>query len=118
MEVKFRKWGCLDSVGCVLSLGLLPLFLWLNRRGTPVRLTEEEMILSNGQRIPWNSFTSVKATQMYFKGTRSSKGSYTGTRFNMKHSGGKVNFATSRVENEREVVQFILSHVPRQVVNQ
>lgn len=117
MEVKYRRFGCLDGIGCVFSLGLLPLLLWFSMRQSPTQLTEQEMILSNGKRIPWDQFTSAKATDMYFKGSASSKGAYMGTRFNLKHAGGTIKFSTNRMDNGREVVQYIYNHVPPHLLN-
>ena len=116
MEVQFKRFGCLDGIGCVFSLGLLPLMLWLAKRQTPVTLTDQEMILNNGKSIPWDQFTSMKATQMYYKARMGSKGAYMGTRFTLKHTNGTLKFGTGRMTNEPAVVQFIMSHLPENIV--
>ena len=116
IEVKHRPFGCLDAAGCVLSLGFLPLMLFFQRRSTPQTLTNEGMTLSNGKTIRWNEFTDARITHVNFKGSASSKGSYMGTRFDLKHPQGSVKFNTQRLENGVEVVNFITQHLPQGIV--
>ena len=116
IEVKHKRFGCLDAAGCVLSLGLLPVILFFSARSTPKTLTNETMILSNGKSIRWNEFTNAKITHVNFKGSASSKGSYMGTRFDLKYPQGSIKFNTQRLENGVEVVNFITQHLPQQIV--
>jgi hypothetical protein len=116
MDVQLRGFACLDVAGCFLSLGLLPIILFLQINSLPKRLTDEALITRSGKSIPWNQFTKATITHHYVKGSASSKGSYTGTRFNLTYPGGKLNFYTMRVANNNEVVQFITSHLPANII--
>jgi hypothetical protein len=111
MEVQFRPLGCLDYLGCVLSLGFLPLFLWFYRRQLPARLTEEAMVLRSGKEIPWSQFTRAKATKFYYGNA------FIGTRYELWHPTGKVEIGTDKVQNAQAVEQFVLSHLPRSAVD-
>lgn len=115
MDVKLRGLGCLDVAGCFLSLGLLPVMTYLQINSLPKQLNEEALITRHGKAIPWSYFTTAKVTDLYVKGTASSKGSYTGTRFELKYPDGQLKFDTVRVENNTEVVQFINAHLPRNI---
>ncbi len=110
MEVKLKPSGCADKLGCVLSFGLLPLLAMSRRKQTPSSLTEQEMILTNGQHIPWSNFTHVQATDVYLN-----RG-FIGTRYVLKHTGGKVAFGTDKIANAEDTVRFIRAHLPAQVV--
>jgi hypothetical protein len=106
----------MDMAGCVLSLGLLPVIIFFSARSTPKSLTNDAMILSNGKSIRWNEFTSARITNVNFKGSSSSKGTYLGTRYELKYPNGSVKFGTQRLENGVEVVNFINQHLPPQIV--
>lgn len=111
MEVKHKKGGCTEQLGCVFSLGLLPLMLAMQRNQMPVTFSDTEMILKNGTRIPWANFTRMTATDVYLNR------SFVRTQYVLNHANGKVAFGSDKIENAQEVVQFMLGHLPRNVVN-
>jgi hypothetical protein len=106
MDVTYRSKGCLDIFASVLSLGLLPLMLWLQRQRMPAQLTDELMILHNGTQIPWSAYTKATATKVFLNRR------YIGTRFVFTHPSGKVELPTDRVEQPQVVTDFILRHLP------
>lgn len=111
MEVQYNeRKGCVWVAGAVLSLGLLPL---LNRRAdrqAPVRLTEDEMVLRNGRRIPWSTFNRVTATDVYLGSGLSKR--YVRTVYALKYPEGTIRLATDSLRDADRVVDFVLSHVP------
>jgi hypothetical protein len=116
MEVKIRRWGCLETVGCVLSFGVLPLMLFLQINSLPRQLTADALITRSGKTIRWSEFTKAKITHHYVKASASSKGTYTGTHFDLSYDGGRLKFYTQRVANHSEVVAFITAHLPQNIV--
>ncbi len=118
MDVKVRGAGCLDVLGCFLSLGVLPIMLMMQTRSIPRQVTEEGFVTSSGKSIPWSQFTAAKVTHYYVKASNLSKGSYTGTRFELRHADGTLKFTSSRIINGKEVIDFILSHLPPDIVTQ
>jgi hypothetical protein len=103
--------GCLWTAGGVLSLGLMPLLLRAHERQLPATLTDEEMVLRNGKRIPWSQFTGATGTKVYLEKT------YVGTRWILKHPGGKVVIQTNQIHDPDQVMEFIMSHLPPQALN-
>jgi hypothetical protein len=116
MEVKIRRWGCLESAGCVLSFGVLPLMLFLQINNLPRQLTADALVTRSGKTIRWSEFTKAKITHHYVKATASSRGQYNGTRYELTYPGGILKFYTLRVANNTEVVEFIRTHLPPNVV--
>jgi hypothetical protein len=111
MEVRHKKGGCAEQMGCVFSLGLLPLMLAQQRKQMPISLTEAEMVLKNGTRIPWGNFTRMTATDVYLNRA------FVRTQYALNHTNGKVMFGSDKIENSQEVIQFMLNHLPRNIVN-
>src|SRR5690606_25532202 len=111
MEVQYNeRKGCVWVAGAVFSLGLLSL---LNRRAdrqAPVRLTEDEMVLRNGRRIPWSTFNRVTATDVYLGSGLSKR--YVRTVYALKYPEGTIRLATDYLRDADRVVDFVLSHVP------
>src|SRR5688500_3051486 len=110
MEVKIRGMGCVDTAGCFVSLGLIPIMIFMQINSLPRELTDEALITRNGKPIPWSAFTKAKITHQLVKATQRSKGTYQGTHFELSHPGGKLKFYTFRVANNEEVVSFITNH--------
>jgi hypothetical protein len=100
--------GCVWVMGAVFSLGLLPLLAGRAARTTPERLTEEEMILRNGTRIPWGQFTGAKATEVFLNRR------YIRTRYVFTYTGGTVALENDRVHDSERVIGYILAHLPPQ----
>lgn len=107
-----RNKGCMWAATAVLSLGLAPLVVGRYYRQAPRRLTEEEMTLQNGQRLPWSAFTRVTATDIYLGSGLSKR--YMKTRYVLQHSKGKVDVQTDTLRDADRVIAFILDHVPPQ----
>ena len=111
LEVRTRdRKGCLWLTGNVLSLGVLPLVMRANERQLPAQLTDTEMVLRNGKRIPWGDFTRAESLKVYLGSA------YVGTRWVLKHRGGKVMLGTERLEDSDRVMEFILRHLPPQAL--
>jgi hypothetical protein len=107
VQVRERK-GCVWLMGSVFSLGLMPLMLRRLERQLPARFSDDEMVLRNGTRIPWSQFTGGSGTRVMMNDT------YIGTRWILKHAGGKVEIQTDKIENPDEVMRFILARIPGQ----
>jgi hypothetical protein len=107
LEVRpLERKGCVWMMVSVFSLGFAPMMLRRMERQLPAQLTDTEMVLRNGTRIPWSLFTGASGTRVLFKDT------YIGTRWILKHAGGKVEIPTDKIHNPDEVMQFILNRVP------
>lgn len=98
--------GCVWMMASVFSLGFAPMMLRRHERQLPWQLTDEEMVLRNGTRIPWSQFTGASGTKVYFKDT------YIGTRWILQHPGGKVEIQTDKIHDADPVMQFILARIP------
>ncbi len=107
MEVKLKPFGCAERLGCIFSLGLLPIMIWMQRKIAPALVNEQEMVLRNGKHILWTSFTRVKATNVYYKQTQ------VRTHYDLIYNDGKVAFDSDKIVNAQDVIPFILSHLPR-----
>jgi hypothetical protein len=105
VQPRERK-GCGWMMAAVFSLGITPLMLRRLDRQLPAQLTDDEMVLRNGRRIPWSQFTDAKGTQVYFEE------SYIGTRWILRHTGGRVEIPTDKIHDPEEVMKFILSRIP------
>lgn len=112
MQIQYMDFGCLEWAGCVFSLGLLPILLWSANKNGPVALDERGMTLKDGRRVEWDQITKVKATDVYVNATASRQGTYAGTRFSIEHGDGSVKFNTGRMVQGRELVSYILAHLP------
>lgn len=110
MDVELKPRGCVDSLGTVLSLGLLPILQRSKERQLPLRLDEETMTLRDGRQIRWSDFTRLRATDLYYNRRP------IGTLYELWHPGGRIYFDTHRLLNADAVVQFVLSHLPPEVV--
>lgn len=100
--------GCVWMMASVFSLGFAPLMLRRMERQLPFQLTDDEMVLRNGTRIPWSRFTGASGTRVLFRDT------YIGTRWILKHTGGTVEVPTDKIHDPDTVMQFILSRIPGQ----
>ena len=98
--------GCVWMMAAVFSLGFAPLMLRRHERQLPWQLTDEEMVLRNGTRIPWNQFTGASGTKVLFRDT------HIGTRWILKHAGGKVEVQTDKIHDADAVMRFILARIP------
>jgi hypothetical protein len=111
MDVRLiEKKGCAWIAASVFSLGLAPLLANRHARQSPVRLTEEEMVLRNGTRIPWDQFSGVTATKVYLNKR------YIRTRYVLKHTRGKVMVENDGMYDADRVIEFVLAHVPPQAL--
>ncbi|HEU0300362.1 MAG TPA: hypothetical protein VFR37_12925 [Longimicrobium sp.] len=107
LEVRSQeRKGCLWTSAAVLSLGLGPLIWRRLEAQLPHQLTDDEMVLRNGTRIPWSQFTSARGTRILMNDT------YIGTRWILTHAGGKVQIQTNTIHDADQVMQFILGHLP------
>jgi hypothetical protein len=106
MEVRLKPLGCVGQLGAVLSLGLLPIVQRRQFRQFPGQLTDDAMVLRNGARIPWNSLTGFKATDLYVQGIQMN------TQYELWHKGGRVHFTARQIQDIEAVVTFILRHLP------
>ena len=102
--------GCVWVAGSVFSLGLLPLLMRRNARRLPAQLTEEAMVLRNGERIPWGQVTRVATNHVYLN-TR-----YIRTEYVLTHTRGRVVLANDAIQDADHVMAFILGHVPPQAL--
>ena len=110
MEVRYQMdRGCAFIAGTVFSCGLLLVVLWLQKSGMPAYLTDTEMILHNGQRIAWDQFRRVQATDVHYGRA------YIGTRYVLTHSRGKVAFGSDKIANIQEVLRFMESRLPQDI---
>ena len=98
--------GCMWTMLSVFSLGVAPMMLRRHEKQLPWQLTDEEMVLRNGTRIPWSQFTSASGTRVFLQDT------YVGTRWILKHAGGKVQIQTNQIHDADPVMQFILARIP------
>ena len=110
MDVELTPGGCTETMAGVLSFGLVTMYLRSYRKQLPATLTEDRMVLRNGVQIPWKQFTRLKVTDVYYRR------SLVGSRYELWHSGGKMEFGTNKIMNSDAVVQFVLRHLPPQVV--
>jgi hypothetical protein len=106
MEVKLGPLGCVGVLGAVLSFGLLPLVRRRHERQYPGRLLEDAMILRDGTRIPWRDITRLWKSETY------SNQRWLFTQFVLTHAQGKVKFPSHRLQDPREVLTFIVAHLP------
>ena len=112
LEVRMQeRKGCVWLMASVFSLGLVPLLMRRLGAQMPVQLTDDEMVLRNGTRIPWGQFTGASGTKIFFKDT------YIGTRWILKHARGKVEIPTDKIHDPDQVMQFILSRIPAPAQN-
>lgn len=112
MEVRTQeRKGCVWMMASVFSLGLAPLLMRRLEAQLPHQLTDDAMVLRNGTRIPWSQFTGAQGTRVLLNET------YIGTRWILKHSGGKVEIQTDKIQNADQVMQFILSRIPAPAQN-
>jgi hypothetical protein len=107
VQTQERK-GCVWMMTAVFSLGFAPYMLRRHDRQLPWQLTDDEMVLRNGTRIPWSQFTGASGTRVLFGDT------YIGTRWVLRHAGGKVEVQTDKLQNPDAVMQFILARIPAQ----
>lgn len=110
MDVRLKPPGCATKLGTVLSLGLLPIVQRSQFRQFPASLDDRGMVLRNGIRIPWQSFTRFRSTGAYVNKT------YINTTYELRHPGGTVRFLSNQVEDAEAVVAFILSRLPPEVI--
>jgi len=108
MEVRLRPTGCAGQAGGCLSFGLLNLVMKSQNRQYPLMLTEDEMILRNGTRIAWRDFTRLKVTDILLNGA------YQHTQYELWHPGGRIHFASHRIEDAEAVAGFVIAHLPPQ----
>jgi hypothetical protein len=108
LDVHLKPAGCTDTLVAVITLGLYPLYFYFYKQKMPRRLTREGMILRNGKQIPWGQFTRVKRTDIFY-GPREV---FTGSRYQLWHSRGKVQFGTPMLANADDVVAFMAQHLP------
>lgn len=111
MEIRLRPGGCAEKLAAVFSFGLSVLVLRSYRRQLPARLTDDSMLLRDGREIPWNRFTRIQATDVYYRRV------FIGTRYQLWYQGGKNEFATNKIEDSQAVVAFVIAHLPPGVVN-
>lgn len=103
--------GCVWMMASVFSLGFAPMMVRRHEKQLPRQLTDEEMVLRNGTRIPWSHFTGASGTKVFIHET------YVGTRWILKHAGGKVEIQTDKIHDPDTVMQFILARIPAQQIN-
>lgn len=108
IEVHLKPLGCAGKAGGCLSFGLLNVVVRSHEKQFPLLLADDAMLLRNGTRIPWNSITRFKATDVLLNGA------YQHTLYELWHPGGRVHFPTHRIEDAERVVDFVVQHVPAQ----
>lgn len=107
LEVRTQeRKGCVWMMLSVFSLGLAPFFIRRVERQLPAQLDDDAMVLRNGTRIPWSQFTGAQGTRILLNGT------YVGTRWILKHTGGKVQIQTNTIHDADQVMEFIFGHLP------
>lgn len=109
MDVRLAPSGCLNRVGAVLSLGLLPLLQRSQQRQFPAALTDDGMTLRKGTSIPWSAFTRIRVSDLYVQKV------HMNTVYELWHTSGRVHFSARQLEDPQNVVQFILRHLPPQI---
>ncbi len=110
MDVKIKPLSCCMKVTLgVLTLGLMPLFLWLNSRHWPKHVDEKGLVTYNDTQVDWNAFTKI--TKVITR-----QGSATlSEHYELKYPKGKVVVAPYRLENGDQVMDYIWQHLPEQV---
>ena len=112
MEVKIKPLsGCATvGLGC-LTLGLMPLFAWLNQRNWPQLVDEQGLTTRKGTRIEWSAFTKMTKVVTRMSGSSTPMAEH----YELASPKGKVIVAAYRLENGDQVLDYIWQHLPEQV---
>ncbi len=93
----------------VLTLGVGPLFVWLQQRNWPRRMDESGITTRSGKQIPWGAFT-----RMTYSRTRMAAG-YEVERYDLYGPRIHVTVPTERLVDGQQVVAYLMNHLPEQV---
>jgi hypothetical protein len=114
MEVKIIPIsGCMQIFLGVFTLGVAPLAQWILERRWPKEVNENELVTRGGKHILWNEFTKiVKVRTQVTRGSSSTVDHY-----ELYSPREKVIVAVYRLQNGEHVFDYIVEHLPEQVVN-
>ncbi len=111
MEVKIKPLsGCMRITLGVLTLGMMPLFAWINERNWPKTIDEQGLVTRKGTRIPWGSFTRIRKVITRMSGSSTALSEH----YELSHPQGKVIVAAYRLENGDQVLDYVWNHLPEQ----
>jgi len=106
MDVQLRSTGAAGTCGGCLSFGVLTAVMRSHEKQFPLSLGDDALLLRNGARIPWNTITRFRSTDVLLGGK------YQHTLYELWHPGGRIHFPSHRIENAEAVISFIRSHLP------
>jgi hypothetical protein len=99
--------GCMKITLGVLTLGVFPLFYWLNLRNWPKLVDEQGLVTRKGTRIEWSQFTKFKKVITYMRGGQIEH-------FELSSPKGKIVVAPYRLVNGDQVLDYIWQRLPEQ----
>jgi hypothetical protein len=112
MEVKIKPLsGCMVITLGFLTLGLFPLFNWINTRSWPKRVDDQGLVTRNGTRIAWDQFTRFRKVITYMRGAQVEY-------YELKYPKGKVVVVAYRLEKGDQVLDYIWQYLPEQAKQQ
>jgi hypothetical protein len=96
--------GCMNVMLGVCTLGIAPLAQYLTERSWPKTLGEG-LVARGGTRIAWDDVTRITHVTTNVNGAQAE-------RYELRTMWGKVNIVVPRLERGREVLAYVLDHVP------
>ena len=110
MEIKIKPIpGCMQIFLAVFTLGVAPLMQWLSERNWPKSVDEQGLVTRGGTRIAWDEFTRI--TKVI---TNIGRTGATTEHYELRYPRGKVVVAEYRLENGRQVFDYLWQHLPEQ----
>ena len=109
MDVELKPFGCIEKFAILASFGLAGLMLKIHRNQLPRTMTETEMVLRNGTRIPWSTFKRIQVTEIRVHGVP------VGTQYMLWHDRGKVVIMDNKILEPQAVIEFMSRRLPSNI---